>query len=277
MSKPLQVSENPQEAIARQLIGARLAARALADFPLALPRDLEQAYRCQDEAIRCWPTPVAGWKVGYIAPERREPAGDPRLVGPIFTGRIVEAGADEVEFGVIAGGFAAVEAEYVFRLARDLAPLARAWTAEEAAAEVAALHVGVELAGSPLAQINVLGPVAVVADCGNNAGLLLGPAIPNWQDEAMDELACSTWIDGELVGRGGAATLAGGPLAALAFALSRNARCGRTLAAGTLITTGAATGIHDIVAGQRAVVDFGRQGRIRCRAVPAQPWQGTAA
>ncbi|WP_386066176.1 2-keto-4-pentenoate hydratase [Tahibacter sp. UC22_41] len=274
MSNPLPASENPSETIARQLVAARLAAQSLPAFPGELPASLEDAYRCQDAAIARWPAPVAGWKVGYIAPERRDDGGDPRLVGPIFAGRIQVLADAEGEFPVIAGGFAAIEAEFVFRLARDVAPRAQAWTAEQAAAEVAALHIGMELAGSPLAAINALGPCAVVADCGNNAGLLLGPAIANWQDGAMDTLTCTAWIDGELVGRGGAATLAGGPLTALAFALSRNARCGRHLRAGDYITTGAATGIHDIRAGQRAVVDFGAHGRVHCRAVTAS---GSAA
>lgn len=276
MSKALPVSDNPAEAVAGELVAARLAAQSLARFPGRLPVDLAEAYRCQDAAIARWPAPVAGWKVGYIAPERREPQGDPRLVGPVFAGNIRPLDGAEGEFAVIAGGFAAVEAEFMFRLARDIPAQVHDWTPEEAAQEVAALHVGIELAGSPLADINVLGPCAVVADCGNNAGLLLGPAIANWQDVAMEDLLCSTWIDGQLVGRGGAATLAGGPLAALAFALSRNARCGRTMRAGEWITTGAATGIHDIVAGQHAVIDFGAYGRLRCRAVPARA-QGSGA
>lgn len=276
MSKALHASDNPAETVAAALVAARLAAQSLARFPGVLPADLAQAYRCQDAAIARWPTAIAGWKVGYIAPERREPQGDPRLVGPIFAGNLRALDGAVGEFAVIAGGFAAVEAEFVFRLARDVPPQVREWTPEDAANEVAALHVGIELAGSPLADINVLGPCAVVADCGNNAGLLLGPAIANWQDVAMETLLCSTWIDGELVGRGGAATLAGGPLAALAFALSRNARCGRTLRAGEWITTGAATGIHDIVAGQHAVIDFGAYGRLRCRAVPARAYGSSA-
>lgn len=268
MSESLATSEKPRtDAIAAELVDARLGARALARFPVGLPPDLEQAYRCQDAVIARWPARVAGWKVGYIAPERRDASGDPRLVGPIFAGNVMRPDDGGSEFGVIVGGFAAVEAEFVFRLARDIAPRAPAWTIADAAAEVAALHVGVEFAGSPLADINVLGPCAVVADCGNNAGLLLGPEIANWQDCAMEELTCSTWIDGRLAGRGGAATLAGGPLAALAFALTRNARRGRGFAEGDLITTGAATGIHDIVAGQSATVDFGVHGRLHCRAV----------
>lgn len=266
---PASSEESHREAIARQLVDARLAARPLTRFPEALPANLTEAYRCQDAVIARWPDRVAGWKVGAIPPERREPGGDPRLVGPIFARHIAVLDGVAGEFPVIGGGFAAVEAEFVFRLARDVAPREAAWRVDEAAAEVAALHIGIELAGSPLADINRLGPCAVVADCGNNAGLLLGPAIANWQNCAIGSLTCSAWIDDTLVGRGGAQTLAGGPLAALAFALSCNARRGRGFAAGDLISTGAATGIHDIVAGQRATLDFGRHGRLHCRAVPA--------
>ena len=42
------------------------------------------------------------------------------------------------------------------------------------------------------------------------------------------------------------------------------------LRAGHLVTTGAVTGIHDIVAGQSARVDFGAHGSLRCRAVDAR-------
>ena len=52
------------------------------------------------------------------------------------------------------------------------------WTRAEARELVAAVHVGVETAGSPLATINDLGPCAIVADFGNNAGLIVGPELP---------------------------------------------------------------------------------------------------
>jgi 2-keto-4-pentenoate hydratase len=197
------VSEAPSgakvqpEAVAAAFVRARRDARALATFPGGvLPPDLASAYRIQDLAIGCWPEALAGWKVGWIAPDRREPGGDDRLVGPIFAGALwPQALGAPQEVPVFAGGFAAVEAEYVFRLGAD-APADRLhWSPADALALVAALHIGIETAGSPLATINQLGPTAVVSDFGNNAGLVLGPEIPDWQRRDDASLHCETFVD----------------------------------------------------------------------------------
>jgi len=258
--------------IARRLVDARRQAQALPDYPGAVPASLDEGYACQDAAIALWDRPVVGWKVGKIPADWEATLGEERLVGPIFEGAIQSPSPREAAtFPVIPGGFAAVEAEFVFRIARDSDPGKLDYTADEAADLVDALHVGIELAGSPLPLINVLGPPVVVSDFGNNTGLVLGNEITGWQRRSADDLTCETFIDGHLVGEGGAASIAGGLLAALAFALSRCARRGHPLKRGMLVTTGAATGIHDIVAGQRARVSFGEWGQIHCNAIAAQP------
>jgi len=258
--------------IARRLVDARRQAQALPDYPGSVPRGLDEGYACQDAAIALWDRPVVGWKVGKIPADWEARLGEERLVGPIFEGAVQFPQPDEsASFAVIPGGFAAVEAEFVFRIARDALPGKTQYTPAEAADLVAALHVGIELAGSPLPLINVLGPPVVVSDFGNNAGLVLGAEITGWQRRAADELTCETFIDGHLVGEGGAASIAGGLLAALAFALSRCASRGHPLKRGMLVTTGASTGIHDIVAGQRSRVSFGEWGEIHCNAIVATP------
>lgn len=260
------------ETVAARFVQARLAGRALPGFPGTPPPDLAAAYACQDAAISAWPEVLAGWKVGYIAPDRRDASGEDRLVGPIFAPAVwPQAVGDSVDVPVFVGGFAAVEAEYVFKLGADAPAGKTLWSADEALALVAALHIGIETAGSPLATINVLGPAVVVADFGNNAGLVLGPEIADWRGRDEASLVCETFVDGHSVGRGGAASVPGGLGAALAFALGRCARRGLPLRAGMLVTTGAATGIHDILAGQSARIHFGAAGDLRCRAVPARP------
>ncbi|HKZ73640.1 MAG TPA: hypothetical protein VJ011_06210 [Steroidobacteraceae bacterium] len=258
--------------VARAFVTARLEARALPDFPGSLPPDLPSAYAVQDAAIALWPDRVAGWKVGGIAPAFRGRYAAPRVVGPIFSRAVREAFTGEiVELPMFVGGFAAVEAEFVLRLAADAPAGKLDWTPAEAAALVASLHVGVEPASSPLATINELGPAAVVSDFGNNAGLVVGPSIEDWRAREPRTMQSESFLEGRSVGRGTAASIEGGPLAALAYALGCCARRGRPLEAGTFVTTGATTGIHEIRPGQTARLEFGNAGTIVCRAIAAQP------
>ncbi len=87
---------------------------------------------------------------------------------------------------VFAGGFAAVEAEYVFRLGAMRRPTSSTGPTTRRRRWSAALHVGVEPASSPLATINDLGPAVVVSDFGNNAGLMLGPEIADWRQRVRE-------------------------------------------------------------------------------------------
>jgi 2-keto-4-pentenoate hydratase len=260
----------PARAIAERLVAARRSASPLAQFPGPIPGDLDTAYAIQGAGISLWPDSVAGWKVGWLAPQWQEKFGEERLVGPIFGASIRSApGGKLLEFPVFEGGFAAVEGEFIFRLMSDAPPAKKHWTAEEAGRLDLAMLVGIETAGSPLASINDLGPGVIVSDFGNNAGLILGPEVFAWRNRANDSLACEVWIEGRSVGRGGASSLPGGPLAGLAFALARCAQLARPLKAGELISTGATTGIHEIRVGQSARVRFGADGEIHCRAVRA--------
>lgn len=237
-----------------------------------MPDSLDSAYLIQREAISLWPDRVVGWKVGAIAPALQPVYGEERIVGPVFAGALQRMQTGVItEFPVFAGGFAAVEAEFVLEVGRDASADKFDWDAESAADVVAALYIGIEPASSPLATINEIGPIAVVSDFGNNAGLLLGPAVPSWRERLARGITCETRIEGELVGKGGTDRLPGGPLGALAFALNRCARLGRPLRTGDLVTTGAATGIHDILAGQLATLAFEDLGELRCHAHAATP------
>lgn len=265
-------SATVSQAVAERFVAARLSASALPEYPGPLPETVAEAYARQEAAIALWPDDVAGWKVGGIADRWTGRFGESRLVGPIFRRHVWHAGSAAVTaLPVIAGGFAAVEAEYVFVLSAS-APAARtAWTAAQAAELVGELRVGIELAGSPLAAINELGPAVTVSDFGNNAGLLLGEPLADWRSRPLESLTCETQIDGRSVGQGGAASIAGGPLAALAFALGRCARRGRPLRSGDVISTGACTGIHQVRSGQEARVAFTGAPELRCRMLDATP------
>lgn len=235
---------------------ARRQARALTAFPGDIPANLEAAYAVQDRAIQEWDDAVAGWKVGGIPLALRDRhGGADRLAGPIFSRSISWARRGEVvRYPVFEGGFAAVEAELVFRIGRDCPP--GDCPAEKAADLVDAVFLGIETAGSPLATINDLGPCVIVSDFGNNHGLIVGPEVFGWREPGFGQTPVRTTIDGDLVGEGAPDSLAGGPLASLLFLLDNLARRGRGLRRGDLVSTGAVTGVHPAPAGSRSRVEI---------------------
>ncbi|MDB5470341.1 MAG: 2-keto-4-pentenoate hydratase [Caulobacter sp.] len=258
--------------IARAFTTARRSATALPGFPGDIPADLAGSYAIQDAALEQWGETPVGWKVGRIAPDLQSTLGEARVAGPVFArNRWISRPGDVLDVPVFVGGFAAVEGEFIYRLGADAPAGKTRWTAEEALDLADGLFVGVEIAGSPLATINALGPLVVASDFGNNWGLILGPAIDGWRDRAFESLTCQTFIDGAKVGAGSAADLPDGPAEAFAWLLGHCAARGHPLKAGDLVTTGAVTGVHDIVAGQTARIDFGTFGEILCRAKPAGP------
>jgi 2-keto-4-pentenoate hydratase len=255
--------------VASSLVKARGEGRALTAYPGPIPKTMEDAYAIQDAAIGLWDDAIAGWKIGLVPGSLHASLGADRLAGPIFARSVLAAnGSDKpVDFPIFPGGFAAVEAELIFRMGADAPAGKTSWTDEEAAALVESVHVGVETAGSPLPMINHLGPTVVASDFGNNFGVIVGAAIPDWR-KRLEALSASTEIDEEPVGKGRPSSLpGGGPMAGLRFLLEHLARRGRPLKAGQLVSSGAVTGVHDIRTGQVAEITFPGCGEIRCRAV----------
>ncbi|ADU13776.1 2-keto-4-pentenoate hydratase [Asticcacaulis excentricus] len=250
--------------IAQNFVSARRAARALSDYPGQIPAVLTDSYAIQEEAIRLWDRPVIGWKIGRLAPERQAEHGTERLAGPIFE-TLFKPSEGEVEIPVFENGFAAVEAEFVFRIGVDAEPGKTDYTEAEALCLIDALFAGVEMAGSPLPTINKLGPTVVASDFGNNFGLILGAqlaafdassTVESLSEDVVKGYAATTEIDGQVVGEGGLFTMPGGPLKAIGWLAGHLAARGRPLTKGQLISSGATTGIHDILPEQSSVVTY---------------------
>jgi len=256
--------------ISERFLSARRAAGGFADYPGIFPDSLEDAYRIQDEAIAGWGRPVVGWKVGRVLSPYRERFATDRLAGPIFS--VVEAHHGETPvLPVFAGGFAAGEAEYLLRIGSSPPAGKSTFTLDEAAELIDAVHVGIEIASSPLRTINELGPIAVVSDFGNNNGLLVGPAIPDWRTSNFEDWAVVTLIDGVKAGHGSASAFPDGAIGSARFLFEHMARRGIALEPGHWISSGAVTGVHDARPGQTVEARFGDRYRLSCILSEARP------
>ncbi len=259
-----------QAAIAERFLEARRAATGLDSYPGPFPATLDEAYAIQDQAITGWGRRVLGWKVGRVPPPYAERFGTDRLAGPIFAQTDAPDGA-VTDMPAFAGGFAAGEAEFLLQLSAAPPAGKSDFTLEEAAALIGAVHVGVEIASSPLASINALGPVAVVSDFGNNNGLLVGAEIADWRASGFEQWPVTLLIDGDAVGEGNAASFPDGAIGSARFLFELMAQRGITLEAGQWISTGAVGGVHAARLGQIVEARFGDAASLRCRLVPQQP------
>jgi 2-keto-4-pentenoate hydratase len=259
----------PQQ-IAQRFVAARRAASPLSEYPGTAPRTLQTAYDIQARAIAIEGGRIAGWKVGRILPPLDLTFGANRLAGPIFAGALRQA-SDEPVMPVFAGGFAAVEAEFLFQLDGRIDPLRRQWSCEDALDHVTAVHVGFEIASSPFAGINQLGPPVTASDFGNNNGLVIGPPITNWRETAYDGWDVSTTINAAAVGHGRATAFPDGSAGSVRFALEFLAAQGIAVAQGTWVSSGAITGVHDVKPGDRVVTRFDLHLQIACSISAATP------
>jgi 2-keto-4-pentenoate hydratase len=257
--------------ISERLVEARKAAISLPAFPGQLPSDTKTAYAIQHQSINSWPDEVSGWKVGGISTLFLEQFAARRLAGPIFKSQTLTVPDSEaVTASVFENGFAAVEAEFVIRTAVPLRPSEPVKTHEELKNCIASIHVGVEIASSPMADINELGPGAIISDFGNNAGLIVGPQIMNWRERAANDIDISVVING--VEAGAIRTrISEDAFAAFEFLSDLSHARGIELPAGTLVTCGALSGIHDVEIGDQASVVFSGLGKLDVRVAKRPP------
>lgn len=262
-------ASNGAGTIADRFLAARRAATGLTDYPGTPPETLDAGYDIQAQAMARVTEPVAGWKVGRILPPLDARYGCDRLAGPIFASTVAQV--DGLATGLVfAEGFGAVEAEFLFRIGKAPAPDQRQFTLEEAADHVDAVHIGIEIASSPFQGINGHGPAVTVSDFGNNNGLLIGPAVPDWHDGAYAQQRIVTRIDGVEIGAGTAAAFNHGAIGSVRFLLENLAQRGIAVEEGWWISTGAVTGVHPVIPGQQVETDFGPLGTLNCR-IEAQP------
>ena len=264
------MSLSPQE-LARTLTDARKNSFAFSKYPDEIPLDLEVSYKIQDAAIVLWEDEIIGWKIGRLSPDAQKIHHTERLTGPIFKSRFWKAageGGERNSISMIDGGFAAVEAEFVFEIVKDAAADKYEYTPSEAVELISNMYAGVEIAGSPINSINSYGPLVVASDFGNNNGLILGELIANIISEAdLDENSvqkykAKTLVNGVLVGEGGLFSMPNGPLKAIAWLAGHLASRGHPLKKGQLISSGAATGIHDVNINDFSSVKFSVNGEV---------------
>ena len=270
--KPL--TEDALKTLSTTLVSARKQAGVLKTFPGDVPTTLDAAYRVQDMSLMQWNDEITGWKVGMVVPELREQMGGERLMGPVFkkvTHFIGRPHNDDefVELEVYAGGMVAVEAELVFELGKEVTP-GSIDTKGPLKHLINAVYAGVEIASSPVIDLNSYGPTAIISDFGVNQGMVVGAPIEQW-DSVIENIQTSVFINNEHINSAPSNNVLRGPMAAVAYLIDQAAARNITLPKGCMICSGAITGVHDTVVGASATVSFEGIGNINMKLIPVTP------
>lgn len=249
---------------------ARSHASPIASYPGdRVPETLAAAYAIQQLSIANWPDRVVGWKVAAIQENWKATYPDERVAGPVFSQGLLFSATGIVETPIIRGGYAAAEAEFALLLGADFPVATRFVSVDQLRPYIAAVHIAVEMAGSPLPNLSALGPGAVISDFGNNLGLVVGPELDDFFGRAPADWLVATRVNDVQAGEGSAERIPGGPLAAVLFLANSLVGRGSTLRPGDWVSTGASTGVHPVRVGDQVEVSVDGQPAISLRIVEA--------
>lgn len=261
---------DPLAPLVAALCAARRSGRTVPTALLAdLVPDTAAGYRVQDAVagqLGWWPVRhrAGHWKAG-AGDTQAIPAYAPLPPAGVWSGTPA-ASADATDQGFHLIG---VEAEVAFRLGRPVGPAEAAAIAmaDDLADWLDALCVSIELVDSRWDEGLAAPDALKLADLLCHGGLVLGEWQPYrpWIGHDWAEQACSLEVDGQEVAQGVGGHPCGSPLWVIPHWLRHATAGDGTLAAGTVVTTGAWLGVHFARPGQTLTVRFAGLGAARVR------------
>jgi 2-keto-4-pentenoate hydratase len=202
--------------------------------------------------------PGYGWKIAATsAPSQAVIRIGTPLPGRLFDRFRVEDGGTVPFAGL---HMRVVEAEFAFRMARDVGPEP---TREEVLAAVGGMHLAIEVPNSRFVDFAHAGSSQLMADAACAGWFVLGPEVPGWASTELSTARTALWINGERAAVGRGAEVMGDPRTALVWLAEELAHLGSGLRAGEIVTTGSTTDVPSITEGDRVRADFGALGEVK--------------
>jgi 2-keto-4-pentenoate hydratase len=204
---------------------------------------------------------VFGWKIAATSAAGQKHIGvDGPLAGALLAARLHRNGAT-VPLGNSL--MCVAEAEFAFRLARDLPARTAPYTQDEVMAAVDALHPAIELPDSRYADFVHAGAPQLLADCACANYFVLGEAVAaDWRTVDLSKHAVRAYVDAQLVQQGSGANVLGDPRIALTWIANELGANGRALRAGQIVTTGTSVVPVAIKVASQVRADFGVFGAV---------------
>jgi 2-keto-4-pentenoate hydratase len=249
---------------AAQLLSDALIRRSrLTELPEASrPKTAEEAYAVRELVVERWLAHYGGKVSGYkIACTNRSAQRYLNLDGP-FYGNLFSALSFDSPARLRSGDFfmRVMEAEFAFRMARDLSPGPH--TRDEIVDAIEGVLPGIEIVDSRYTSWTTMGALALIADSACHGAWVKGALVTDWRSIDLASQAVQLLVNGNIASTGSGAVVLGHPLNALEWLVNKLASQGIGLKAGEYITTGVTTDTYMANEGDSVRADFGPVGSV---------------
>jgi len=225
------------------------------------PRTRSGGYAIQAEVARLSGQEVTGWKIAATSEAgQRHINVDGPLAGRLLSGRQVREGA---EISIRNQVMNVAEAEFAFRLGRDLPARSHPYAVKEVMDAVESLHPSIEVPDSRYRDPAIVGAPQLIADTACASWFMIGPpAPPGWRDRDLVEHRVVASRNGGHAGEGGGMNVLGDPRLALTWIANELGTFAGGLRAGDVVMTGTCLSPVTVAPGDRVRMNFGVLGAI---------------
>ena len=223
------------------------------------PQSRADGYAIQARVEHLSSQPLIGWKIAATSVAGQAHIG---LDGPI-AGRLLaerQIRADE-DCSLSGNKMRVAEAEFAFKMARDLSPRETPYSVVEVMDAVGAMHLSIEVPDSRFADFAVVGANQLIADNACAHDFYISHECENWRDVDLSNHAVTGQTRSQNK-QGTGANVLGDPRIALAWLVNELSQMGTTLKAGEFVMTGTSTDPVPIEPGDKFIADFESFGRV---------------
>ena len=226
------------------------------------PTNLQEAYAAQNRflelSLSTDSPPIAGYKIAVTSQVIQELVGISHpCLGVIRGGSVQNTPANLPESCFSHMG---IECEIAFTLKSRLDTVRGKQDRESVTAFIESCHPAFEIIEDRYADYSKMDALSLIADNCWCAGVVLGPAITDWQSLALDQLIGTLEINDEIVGQGVTRDALGHPFEGLAWIANSLAEQGKKLEAGMVVITGSIIATEFLTGGDTAVFEVERLG-----------------
>jgi 2-keto-4-pentenoate hydratase len=225
------------------------------------PQNLEEGYAIQEAMAAQHGGEVIGWKIAATSANGQRHIGVTEPLGGRLFAQFCHPDGARLPAGPLHMRVA--EAEFAFRMAKDLPPRAQSYATEEVMEAVDTLHLAIEVPDSRYWNFAGVGAPQLVADDSCACFFVLGAEAAGWRGVDLAAHPVVGHKNGAVAERGSGANVLGDPRLALAWLANDRAVRGDGLKAGQIVTTGTCIKPVPIAPGDQVVADFGALGRVR--------------